>query len=272
MQKIIKCFICITLIFASPLYAKTNACLDNFYSFVKGTGLSVQIDLSYCELNDADIALLESKISELKREIYSLLLEGDAITDSGMTNLLDYIYHNQFNDRAHFELGLDDNPISDATIDIVIKFPNLELLWLDNIKSISTNSLSQIASLKILTDLTLSGDHISDDGALALSKSTSISKLIINSNEIGSVGAFALAINKSIKIMDLSCNNIYDPGAFALALKQMRYLSVEYNQIEYPGISTLESAFANGIITELHAGHNPGNTYRETSRCYIKEK
>jgi Ran GTPase-activating protein (RanGAP) involved in mRNA processing and transport len=93
-----------------------------------------------------------------------------------------------------------------------------------------------------VTNIDLSGNEISDEGASAL--------------------ADALKVNKSVTSIDLSCNEISDEGASALAdaLKvntSLTNIDLCYNKIGDEGASALANALkVNTSVTEINLGNN----------------
>jgi len=80
----------------------------------------------------------------------------------------------------------------------------------------------------LIKQLDLSCNKIGDEGAIDLSKNTSITQLHLLSNNIGDEGAKALTINTSIRELSLFNNPIEDEGAKAF-LKNTSIIKLDLN-------------------------------------------
>lgn len=228
---------------------KENACITQFDDHVNLN--SIYLDL--CYLTDADVPELEEKLKNVSKytRFESLDLTYNNLTDRGMVELLTFISKNKLNSGLFF-LIVTENPITDASIPAMANIKGLNVVYLDGIKNINADSVRLLVSNPTLQALVLGDNKISDDVAVAISRSPNIEYVAIFNAQVGSIGAVALASNPSIKDLQLQKNNISDVGAIALSHKILDSLYISDNIIGPSGVAALQEAARIGTIKELH--------------------
>jgi Ran GTPase-activating protein (RanGAP) involved in mRNA processing and transport len=180
----------------------------------------------------------------------SLNLSKCGLQDKDMPRILDFLAsHKNISD-----LDLSWNQIYDHGLIMLAANNTLQSLNLNanSYNKINMKTMAAFAKNTALNTLIIGG--LSNEGAILLAKTNTLTQLKAKNNNIGPSGAVALAQNTSLTVLDISYSyaGIGDEGAAAFAKNtHLQSLNVMDNKISNAGLLLLA---ANPTISELTIG------------------
>ena len=186
----------------------------------------------------------------------SLNLSKCGLQDKDMPKILDFLASH----KNISELDLSWNPFEDQGLIMLAANNTLYSLNLDSntYNKITLKAIAALAKNTTLNTIYLSG-LLSNEAAILLAKSNTLTKLEAKFNSIGPSGAVALAQNTSLTVLDISNSyvGIGDEGAAAFAKNtHLKSLNVMDNKISNAGFLLLA---AHPTISELAIGGEDPN-------------
>jgi serine/threonine protein kinase len=223
----------------NPSISKT----DKLIGYLIDTGkLSDPVDFSGSDITDDGIRILSTV-----KSIHKLNVSNTSVTDRGVRYLAGLSNINV--------LDLSNTKISDASADSIGRLKGLEALFVANNK-VGSKLVSALKSLPVLLELDLRNTNISDQDLVSLPTQAKVLKeLDIGTNQISDFGIRQCGKLQYLMNLDVSGTGVSDVAMQSLANNhELTTLDLSNTKITGTGLSTLLSGCR--IIHSLYLNHD----------------
>jgi len=178
-----------------------------------------------------------------EKKIKILDLSKTQVTDDGLKHLGNGKEPDKGGNHYYLlNLFLDDTHVTDAALDTIVKFPNLQSLSLNNTR-VSDAGLAKLVGHKKLLQLRLNGTDITDAGLELLKELPNLSSLEMSDTNLTGDGLQHLAGLGKLSHLHLKNTKIDDSALKHLQkFKSLKYVPVNGTQVTTEGINQLKTA------------------------------
>lgn len=190
-------------------------------------------------INDESAASISLLINLEDLSFYNVDITTNGISNfSTLKNLTYFYFYMGMGSKEGFMLNA---MLGDVAANVFSQLPKLNFLELYDL-NITNKGAIAVSKNTTLEQVNLANNHIGDEGAIALARSSSIKKLDLSFNEITDVGGIALANQHSLRTLSLDCNLLTDQSAYAFAKNTtLSWLSLRGNNFSDAAIQALKN-------------------------------